>query len=91
MSRITCSTSRFECRAMISAIRRVTDSTSRAWMSMSVGVPRNPAEPWWIIIFAFGSAERLPGAPPARIIAAADIAIPTQIVCTSGLTYCTVS
>jgi hypothetical protein len=46
---------------MISAIRRVTDSTSRAWMSMSLGAPRKPAEPWWIIIFAFGRAERLPG------------------------------
>ena len=76
---------------MISAIRRVTESTSRAWMSMSEGVPRKPAEPWWIIIFAFGSAERLPGAPPQRIIAAADIAMPTQIVRTSGLTNCIVS
>ena len=58
---------------------------------MSAGVPRKPAEPWWIIIFAFGSAIRLPGAPPARIIAAADIPMPTQIVATSGLTYCIVS
>ena len=58
---------------------------------MSAGVPRKPAEPWWIIIFAFGRAIRLPAAPPARIIAAADIPMPTQIVATSGLTYCIVS
>ena len=67
------------CFARISAIRRVIENTS-AWISMSAGVPRKPAEPWWIIIFAFGSAIRSPGAPPASTIAAADIPIPTQIV-----------
>jgi hypothetical protein len=91
MSSITCSTWRFEWSAMSSAIRRVVESTSRAWMSMSLGVPRKPAEPWWIIIFAFGSADRFPGEPPQRIIAAADMAIPTQIVRTSGLTNCIAS
>ena len=34
--------------------------------------------------FAFGSAKRLPGAPAATIIAAADMPIPKQIVETSG-------
>ena len=38
-----------------------------------------------------GSANRLPGAPPARIIAAADMLIPMQIVRTGGLTNCIVS
>ena len=76
---------------MISAIRCRTESTSWAWISMSVGVPRNPAEPWWIMIFALGNAIRLPAEPPQRTIAAADMHIPTAIVRTSGLTYCTVS
>ena len=58
---------------------------------MSAGVPRKPAEPWWIITFAFGSANRFPGAPPARIIAPADMPIPTQTVRTSGRTCCIVS
>ena len=91
MSFITCSNGWPVCCAMISAIRLVMSSTSRAWIWMSAGVPRKPAEPWWIITFAFGSANRLPGAPPASTIAAADIPIPTQIVRTSGLTNCIVS
>ena len=33
----------------------------------------------------FGSAERLPAAPPARISEPIDIAIPQQVVATSGL------
>ncbi len=53
---------------------------------MSRGAPRLPALPWWIMILALGSARRLPAAPPARIIAAADIPMPTQIVDTSGRT-----
>ena len=69
---------------MIWAIRLVVASTSRSWISMSLGAPRVPAEPWWIMILALGSASRLPGAPPHRIIAAADMPIPTQIVDTSG-------
>ena len=36
-------------------------------------------------------AKRLPGEPPQRIIAAADIPIPVQIVRTSGFTYCIAS
>jgi hypothetical protein len=43
------------------------------------------------MIFAFGKAKRLPDAPPHNRIAPSDIAIPTQIVDTSGLTYCIVS
>ena len=58
---------------------------------MSVGAPRKPAEPWWIMIFEFGSAIRLPGAPPQSTIAAADMPMPDAIVRTSGLTYCIVS
>ena len=76
---------------MISAICRVVASTSRAAIEMSVGAPRKPAEPWWIISFAFGRANRLPGAPAAVIIAAADIPIPKQIVETSGRTCCMAS
>ncbi len=44
---------------------------------MSDGAPRVPAEPWWIMMRAFGSAKRFPAAPPARIIAAADMPMPT--------------
>jgi hypothetical protein len=76
---------------MISAIRRVISSTSLAWIWMSAGVPRKPAEPWWIITFEFGRAVRLPAAPPERIIAAADMPMPMQTVATSGLTHCIVS
>ena len=55
------------------------------------GRAAEPAEPWWIISFAFGSAKRLPGAPPAMIMAAADMPIPKQIVDTSGRTCCIAS
>ena len=58
---------------------------------MSAGVPRNPPEPWWIMIFAFGSANRFPAAPPERIIAAALIPMPRQTVETSDFTYCIAS
>jgi hypothetical protein len=91
MSSITCSEVRPVWRAMISAIWRVVDSTSRAAIEMSVGAPLNPAEPWWIMSFAFGSANRFPAAPAATIIAAADIPIPKQIVETSGRTCCIAS
>ena len=47
---------------------------------MSVAWPWKPLETWWIRIFEFGSAMRLPCAPPARSTAPIDIAIPTQIV-----------
>ena len=76
---------------MISAIRRVMSRISRAAIWMSAGVPRNPPEPWWIMIFAFGSANRLPGAPPQRIIAAALMPMPRQTVETSDFTYCIAS
>ena len=65
--------------------------TSRKWISMSRGAPRAPAEPWWIIILAFGVASLLPGAPPQRIMAAADIPIPTQTVETSHRVLCMTS
>ena len=42
-------------------------------------------------IFECGVAMRLPSVPPARRSAPIDMAIPTQIVCTSGLMYCIVS
>ena len=91
MSAITCSTGAPEWREMISAIRRVSSRISRAAIWMSAGVPRKPPEPWWIMIFAFGSANRFPAAPPHRIIAAADMPIPRQTVATSGFTYCIAS
>jgi hypothetical protein len=65
--------------------------TSRAWISISVGWPWKPDEPWWMRIFECGSALRFPGAPPARMVAPIDIAMPTQIVRTSHLMYCIVS
>ena len=37
------------------------------------------------------AGNRLPGVPPQRNIAAADIPIPVQMVCTSGLMYCIAS
>ncbi len=43
------------------------------------------------MIFEDGSARRLPGAPPESTIAAADIAMPTQIVETSHRTCCMTS
>ncbi len=76
---------------MISAIRFVMSRISRAAIWMSAGVPRKPPEPWWIMIFAFGSAKRLPAAPPQRIIAAALIPIPRHTVETSDCTYCIAS
>ena len=91
MSSITVSMSRPAWRPMISAICRVVAATSRAAIWMSDGAPRKPALPWWIISFAFGSANRLPAAPPAMIIAAADMPMPKQIVETSGRTCCMAS
>jgi hypothetical protein len=64
---------------------------SFAWISMSVACPWNAELTWWIRIFEFGSDMRLPSAPPASSSAPIDIAIPTQIVCTSGLMNCIVS
>ena len=64
---------------------------SRAWISMSVACPWKPADTWWMRIFEFGRAIRFPFAPPARRSAPIDIAIPQQIVDTSGLMNCIVS
>jgi len=47
--------------------------------------------PSWIMILAFGRAKRFPAAPPARIMAAADMPMPTQIVDTSQRTCCITS
>ena len=52
---------------------------------MSVAWPWKPELTWWIRILALGSAMRLPFAPPASSSAPIDIAMPTQIVDTSGL------
>ena len=76
---------------MISSISRLRLITSRAWISISVGWPWKPAEPWWMRIFEWGSALRFPAVPPASTTAPIDIAIPTQMVCTSGLMNCIVS
>ena len=51
---------------------------------MSVAWPWKPPDGWWIRIRLFGSAERLPGAPPASSSEPIDIAIPQQIVLTGG-------
>ena len=64
---------------------------SLAWISMSVAWPWKDEETWWIRIFAFGSDMRLPAAPPDRSSAPIDIAMPTQMVWTSGLMNCIVS
>ena len=43
---------------------------------MSVDWPSKPPEGWWMRMRLFGSAIRLPSAPPVRISDPADIAIP---------------
>ena len=58
---------------------------------MSVDWPSKPAEGWWMSIRELGSASRLPLAPPVSSSEPIDIAIPKQIVCTSGLMNCIVS
>ena len=58
---------------------------------MSVDWPSKPDEGWWISWREFGSAIRLPGAPPVSSSEPIDIAMPTQIVATSGLMKCIVS
>ena len=58
---------------------------------MSLDWPWKPEVGWWIRRREFGSARRLPSAPPVRISEPADIAMPKQIVCTSGVTYCIAS
>ena len=58
---------------------------------MSVDWPSKPADGWWIRIRLLGSDMRLPFAPPASSSEPIDIAIPQQIVVTSGLMNCIVS
>ena len=58
---------------------------------MSDDWPWKPPLGWWISRREFGSAIRLPSAPPTRISEPADMAMPKQIVCTSGRTYCMAS
>ena len=58
---------------------------------MSVAWPSKPPEGWWIRIRLFGSDMRLPAAPPASSSEPIDMAIPQQIVETSGLMNCIVS
>ncbi len=58
---------------------------------MSVAWPWKPPLGWCTRMREFGSAERLPGAPPARISEPADIAMPQHVVATSGLMNCIVS
>ena len=91
MSRITCSTSRPEWREMISAIRRVM-LEDLARRDLDVG--RGAAEAARALVdhdLRVREREPLPGAPPQRIIAAADMPIPRQTVATSGFTYCIAS
>jgi hypothetical protein len=58
---------------------------------MSLACPSKPPQSWWMRIFAFGSAVRFPFAPAASSSAPSDIAIPTQVVVTWGLTNWIVS
>ena len=58
---------------------------------MSVDWPWKPPLGWWMRIREFGSANRLPSAPPARMSEPIDMAIPQQIVFTSGPMNCIVS
>ena len=58
---------------------------------MSVDWPSKPAEGWWMRIRELGSDMRLPAAPPVRSRDPIDIAMPQQIVATSGLMNCIVS
>ena len=52
---------------------------------MSVAWPSKPEEGWCIRIRLLGSEERFPFVPPASSSEPIDIAMPTHIVCTSGL------
>ncbi len=58
---------------------------------MSADWPSKPPLGWWIRMRLFGSAMRLPAAPPVSSSEPMLIATPKQIVCTSGLTNCIVS
>ena len=58
---------------------------------MSLAWPWKPEETWWMRTRAFGRAIRLPGAPPVSSSEPMDMAMPKQMVCTSGLMNCIVS
>ena len=64
---------------------------SRAWISMSDAVPCIPPQGWWMMIRAFGKANRFSLAPAANSSAPILAACPIHIVETSGSTYCIVS
>ena len=58
---------------------------------MSVAMPSNPADGWWMRMRLLGSDMRLPFAPPVSSSEPIDMATPQQIVDTSGLMNCIVS
>ena len=58
---------------------------------MSDTDPSAPPHGWWIIMREYVSANRRPLVPPARMIAPALAASPTQIVDTGARMYCIVS
>ena len=58
---------------------------------MSVAWPWKPPLGWWMRMRLFGSAMRLPAAPPVSSSDPMLIATPKQIVWTSGLMNCIVS
>ena len=62
-----------------------------AWISTSAAWPCAPPSGWWIMMRAFGSDRRLPGAPAPSRKAPMDAAVPKQTVDTSQGTNCIVS
>ena len=58
---------------------------------MSAACPWKPPLGWWIRMRPFGSAQRLPGAPPVSSSEPMLIATPKQMVATSGRMNCIVS
>ena len=75
---------------LVELARAARASLGRGSRCRSPAPARRPST-WWMSIRELGSAMRFPGAPPARSTAPMLIAIPTQIVCTSGLMNCIVS
>src|SRR5207244_3022845 len=70
--------------------RRLT--VSRAGGDLVVGRgPGEAAGAWWVHVLAVRKGDPLPAAAAGKTLASADMPIPTQIVRTSGLTYCIVS
>ena len=58
---------------------------------MSLCTPPTPPCGWCIMISAWASAPRLPGAPPVSRNWPIDAASPVAMVATSGATACIVS